>query len=187
MAEVGRDALPAEVRAAYPEALGGLEVERRYLETERAEEVFRGITNGVAYEMSYAYDAVSFEQIEQDGQYIRLLHEQRLFEISDVLWGANSATVASKGVATLADLHAQLHAHLKAGARHTREEIKQINELHRLIVELGCTTCKGILSDEMEEAAKAEASRAERTPSAAPLDLSLLKYQLFTTFEEIHR
>jgi len=98
--EAGRDELPAEVLEKYPESTGGLLVVREYLNTERANEVFEGIKSGAITEMSFMYNTIrsDYEEREINGQntYVRNLLELRLWETSDVNWGANEATVASK-------------------------------------------------------------------------------------------
>lgn len=96
--EVGRDELPDWVQKQYPEATGGLLVARKYLDTPRGNEILAGITAGAVSEMSFAYDPLKydFEQDKETGLQIRNLREVRLFETSDVLWGMNGATVASK-------------------------------------------------------------------------------------------
>lgn len=96
--ELTRDELPPEIVAAYPEALGGVEVTREYLDTPRANEVLEGLKAGVPYEMSFGFDAIKTDYEEIDGRMIRNVREVRLYETSDVLWGANSATLASKAL-----------------------------------------------------------------------------------------
>src|SRR5687767_2701928 len=54
--EIGRADLPASVLAYAPEATGGVEIKRTYLNTPRANEVLAGILAGAIDEMSYAYD-----------------------------------------------------------------------------------------------------------------------------------
>jgi HK97 family phage prohead protease len=99
--EVGRDELPEGVQKVYPEATGGLMVVRKYLETPRGDEILAGIVSGAISEMSFAYDALryDFEEVKGDdepGITVRNLKEVRLWETSDVVWGMNAATVASK-------------------------------------------------------------------------------------------
>lgn len=99
--EIGRTDLPKDMKEKYPEAKGGLLVKREYLETERAGEVLAGLKSDppAINEMSFGYDAVKFdfEELEEgefSGMLIRNLKEVRLWDTSDVLWGANEATVA---------------------------------------------------------------------------------------------
>lgn len=190
--EVGRDALPKETQDRYPEALGGLEVARTYLETGLAAWVFDGLSKGVPYEMSYMYDALAYEYVEREdlGRTVRLLYEQRLWETSDVLWGANSATVASKALPLDLDplpldlLRGQLEGWLvraqKAGARNSTNDLTLINEIHALTVALGCTTCLGMPSDEDDEK---QAATAPGLTHASHLDLAALRTKLnYLTF-----
>jgi len=100
--EIGRDELPPAVLQEAPEAMGGLQVTREYLPTPRASEVLENLKAGVPLQMSFAYDAIKYDFEEKPGakyewERIRNLREVRLYETSDVLWGANDATVASKG------------------------------------------------------------------------------------------
>lgn len=106
MKEVGVRELPEAVREKYPEATGGLLVKREYLDTPRGNEVLAGIASGAINEMSFAYDPVKFdfETLTPDpspskgegGVLVRNLRELRLWDTSDVNWGMNPATVASK-------------------------------------------------------------------------------------------
>lgn len=96
--EVSREELPEELQKQYPEATAGLLVKRFYLETARGDEILAGLTSAPAAinEMSIGYDPVRFDYAEnQDGILIRNLRELRLWDTSDVNWGANEATVAN--------------------------------------------------------------------------------------------
>jgi HK97 family phage prohead protease len=97
--EVARIDLPDELRSKFPEATGGLLVEREYLDTPRGDEVLKGIISGAVSEMSFGYDPVKydFEGDQTKGEStVRNLRECRLWDTSDVNWGMNEATVASK-------------------------------------------------------------------------------------------
>lgn len=96
--EVGAAELPATVRERYPEATGGLLVVRKYLDTPRGNEILSGIRDGALSEMSFAYDPLKYDfEPDKDGlTTVRNLRELRLWETSDVVWGMNDATVASK-------------------------------------------------------------------------------------------
>ena len=96
--EVGREALPEAVLAFAPDATGGTEVEREYLETPRAEEVLAGLKSGAIAEMSYAYEVKRYDLEEPEGRDwpVRNIYEAELFDISDVNWGMNPATLAGK-------------------------------------------------------------------------------------------
>ncbi len=92
--EVSRKSLPQSLLDAFPEAQGGLEVEREYLDTPRGNEILQGIAKGAISEMSFGYDVIK-AKINQKSS-IRELHEVRLWDISDVNWGMNPATMAVK-------------------------------------------------------------------------------------------
>lgn len=123
--EVGRDDLPADVQKAFPDATGGLLVARKYLDTPRGNEILTGIQSGAISEMSFAYDPLKYDFEELKGEdgtrpvMVRNLREVRLFETSDVIWGMNAATVASKTaeyrLAQLEAAAAEMQAEAKAG------------------------------------------------------------------------
>lgn len=99
--EVPKGELPDEVKEKFPEATGGLEVTREYLDTPRGNEILAGIQAGAIREMSFGYDAKKWDiEVVEDGELkgktIRNLREVQLWDISDVNWGANDATVAAK-------------------------------------------------------------------------------------------
>lgn len=96
--EVSRDQLPGEVLSYAPDATGGCEVMRQYLPTPRGQEILECLKSGVIQEMSYAYDVKewSFTADEENDRTIRELIKLALYDISDVNWGMNPATVASK-------------------------------------------------------------------------------------------
>jgi hypothetical protein len=100
LVEVGRDDLPEDLKAAHPEATGGLQVTREYLDTERGNEILAGIKAGGIAEMSIGYDPVkfAFEEMKTEGQsvMVRNLKEVRLWDTSDVTYGMNELTVAAK-------------------------------------------------------------------------------------------
>lgn len=96
--EVNKNEMPQELLEANPDIAGGLLVVRKYLDTERAREIYEGIRNGAITEMS-----IGFEPIKQDfstinvgdgTMLVRNLREVRLWDISDVNWGMNANTVA---------------------------------------------------------------------------------------------
>lgn len=180
--EVGREELPPDVLTAAPEALGGAEVTREYLDTPRANEVLENLKAGVPLQMSYAYDPIKYDYEELPGakyewERQRNLREVRLWETSDVLWGANAATVASKGLLDLPldfllkqldgrdlplDLLIGQLRLFKEGRRNATNDQERINTIATLAVELGATSVKLIEPDETDDSAK-EGSRAVET------------------------
>jgi len=99
--EVGRSALPNDIKDLFPDAKGGLQVEREYLDTERGNEVLTGVASGAITEMSIGYTSVKvdYEEVDDGSKgkvSVRNLRELRLYDTSDVNWGMNSATSASK-------------------------------------------------------------------------------------------
>lgn len=94
--ELTRDELPTSVLGFAPDATGGVEVRRTYLDTPRGNEVLAGIKAGVIEEMSYAYDVTRSDFEEIDGVQVRNIREIKLYDVSDVTWGLNPATVAVK-------------------------------------------------------------------------------------------
>ncbi len=97
--EVGRDDLPEQVKIAFPEATGGLLVAREYIESEFADSIYQGIKAGAIDEMSFMYEIVKADYSDPNSpDFICYLRELKLYETSDVIWGANEATVASKAM-----------------------------------------------------------------------------------------
>lgn len=94
--ELSRAELPDSVLGYAPEASGGVEVVRSYLDTPRGNEVLTGIKEGAIEEMSYAYDVTRSDFEEVDGLQVRNIREVKLYDVSDVTWGLNPATVAVK-------------------------------------------------------------------------------------------
>jgi hypothetical protein len=97
--EIPRAELPEAVLKFAPEATGAVEVSRTYLDTPRGNEILAGIRAGAIEEMSYAYEIPSggADTEEVDGITIRNIRKVRVFDLSDVLWGMNGATLGSKG------------------------------------------------------------------------------------------
>lgn len=99
--EVGREGLPAKVLDWAPEATGGVEVTRQYYDgIPLSEWVFKNIENGQIDEMSYAYDTHLSQDVNdpEKPKLRRMLLEQELYDISDVNWGMNPATLGVKGL-----------------------------------------------------------------------------------------
>lgn len=167
--EVPRQALPAEVLLRAPTATGGAEVTRTYLDTPRGNEVLAAIRGGVPLEMSFAFDAIRYDFAEDAASpigVIRNLRELKLYETSDVLFGANSATVAAKttGRLPIATLLAALKAAMKAGARHSTRDTQLINSIAEAAIELGATSVRLIAQPDPDE------ERAARVALALPID-----------------
>lgn len=173
--ELRRDELPAELLSAYPEAEGGMEVTREYLDTPRGNEVLTAIKAGSPLEMSFAYDAVKYDYAEKPGakyewERIRNIREVRLYETSDVLWGANSATVAhSKAMLPFDLLLKQLQAYLaelkeglKEGRRNNNGDQERINTIARLAAELGADNISILEAEESEKSRAAEQALTQK-------------------------
>jgi HK97 family phage prohead protease len=168
--EVPRQALPAETLMRAPTATGGAEVTRTYLDTPRATEVLTAIQSGAPLEMSFAFDAVRFdfeENADSPLGVVRNLRELKLYETSDVNWGANSATIAAKARSTTMPMGTLLHAlraAMKAGARHSTRDTQLINSIAEAAIELGATSVRLINSPDPDE------ERAARVAPALPVD-----------------
>lgn len=189
--EVSRDELPSDVLAAAPMALGGAEVVREYLDTARANEVLTAIKAGAPLQMSFAFDAIryDFEQLEgakYEWERRRNLREVRLHETSDVLWGANSATVASKASLPFDYVLRQLMIHLeelkadsKAGRRNSTSDQERIDTIATLAVELGAVSVKLAdaepPADTEDDSSKSSDASSRAAESSAPTALSYQK------------
>lgn len=129
--EITRDELPQEVLSMAPDATGGVEVVREYLDTPKGNEVLTAVKAGAVDEMSYGFDPIQMDFGEVNGQKVRNLREVRLWETSDVIFGANPATAASKLYLPLDLLAKQMEAHLtaiKAGMMPMTPELQAILE-----------------------------------------------------------
>lgn len=95
--EIGRNELPPETQAKFPDATGGAKIRSQWmLDDPDSAAIFRRIKNGIITQWSFAYDALdtSHTQEEKDGQNIivRDIGTIKLFEVSPVLFGMNEAT-----------------------------------------------------------------------------------------------
>lgn len=133
----GREGLPGEVKSAFPDATGGLLVKRRYLDTPRGLEIFAGVQSKAISEMSIGYMATKKSYGTVGNVQVRNLHEIRLMETSDVLWGANPATLASKSLIEQAiwaiRAGRELTDLLQAGAMLTPEDIAQMGACMQML------------------------------------------------------
>jgi hypothetical protein len=181
--EVPRLELPAKVLEYAPEATGGVEISRTYLDTPRGNEILIGIKAGAIEEMSYAYDVTQSDYEETEGRQIRNLRKLQVFDFSDVTWGMNPATVAAKGkpidvhqaqvLATGADLigrYKDLYSlRAKEGRALSDANRKRIKEMHDGLISLAADLAdllamtepqKAALVAELEKADPAEARKA---------------------------
>ena len=159
--EIGLNDLPPQLRAQYPDATGGCEVTRTYLDTERANEVFTNLAANIPLQMSFMFDCVKWNSVEDEASawgYTRYIQEVRLYETSDVNWGANPATIASKRAGafsvTLESLERALTGY-KAGSRHSASDMKLINSMHSALLNLGCDCCAGEIDPETGDVVQA--------------------------------
>lgn len=153
--EVGRDDLPKDIFDYAPEATGGLFVRRRYLKTQRGDEILEGIINEAITEMSYGYSAIKydFETINANTineLRIRNLREVKLYDTSDVLWGMNYATVAAGGKAldekdlpleALLAAFKTLQSDVKEGRRNSDKDAKAMKDIHDLLLSIEPSVC----------------------------------------------
>lgn len=176
--EVSRQELPESVLSYAPDATGGVEVSRTYLETPRGEEVFRNLQAGALREMSYAYDiaAHDFEQIGEGAEKrtIRNLRKVKLYDVSDVNWGMNPATAGIKTIERL--LESKMPFELHAGgvesvlaafverATHMQDvrakEGRVLSDANRKRIEALVTSLQAV-SDDLSELLTATAPKAD--------------------------
>lgn len=176
--EVGRNDLPSEMLAYFPEAAGALEVEREYLDTARGNEVLAGVKAGAITESSIGYDPVKydFESLE-GGRQVRNLRELRLYDASDVAWGMNPATMNLK---TLGEemffqrLDGMLHE-LKEGRVLSKQNMQRIKDALAMLQEIlvaaepsdeadsNAITTSKTLTESASRAIKQRIAIAERT------------------------
>ena len=135
--EVTAAELPESVKGYAPDATGGVEVVREYLDTPRGNEVLAGIRAGAVDEMSYAYDITSYKITNtDDGTSVRELYGVRLWDISDVNWGMNPATAGVKGLSWKAR---PLTTHADAVEAAIREWQERVHELKAIRAKEGRT------------------------------------------------
>jgi hypothetical protein len=94
--ELTRDELPTSVLTYAPDATGGAQITRTYLDTPRGNEVLIGLKSGAIEEMSYRYETVKHDFETSESVQIRNLRQMNIFDVSDVNWGLQEATVAVK-------------------------------------------------------------------------------------------
>lgn len=162
--EIGRDELPDAVLNAAPDATGGVEVTRKYLETPRGDEILIGLKEGAINEMSYAYDPLQFDFEDVAGEKVRNLRQVRLYETSDVNWGMNPATTAAKSHDMLLARFAALLDGLKAGARHSAADMALLNQIVDNAISLGANNAKLITEED-----QAKTERPTATPASDEL------------------
>lgn len=196
--ELSKADLPPEVLEKAPEATGGLLVARKYYDGNPLSDwVLKAIDAGDITEMSFAFDIVKHEITEEETEMpdmpkrrIRELKELRLFDTSDVNWGANGATVAVGGknaqLMPLGLIYSNFLAiaeNIKAGARNSEADLKLIELIHSTSVELGaeCQSKSAPQSAETssEQQEKPESKEAEAVNDDTSLDQEWLDLQKF--------
>lgn len=98
--ELNRAELPQEILERYPDASGGAWGKFQFLlDTPEGKGVFTRIQRKAIQEWSFGYDPVDkdFSTVMRDGKQmtVRNLRQCRLYEVSPVLWGMNSATMTT--------------------------------------------------------------------------------------------
>ncbi|MCP9494072.1 MAG: hypothetical protein MSG64_06395 [Pyrinomonadaceae bacterium MAG19_C2-C3] len=189
--EVTAADLPKEIFDYAPEATGGLYVKRQYLKTQRGDEILEGIVSSAISEMSYGYAAIKydFETLNADTVNelrVRNLREVKLYDTSDVLWGMNYATVAASGKALdekdlplealLVAFKNLLTAEGKEGRRNSDKDIKAMQDIHQLLLEIEPAVC-GVTDNGKQATTEAETSRAANEPTVVDA-LTLAKHRV---------
>jgi hypothetical protein len=118
--DLGRNALPSELRAKYPEATGGALASVQYLMNDpTGAAAYARAAVGLA-EFSYGYDATKVDYSNMPGPNgetvkARNLRKAKLYEVSQVVFGMNPGTsVISTKNASEAELAARLERDLVA-------------------------------------------------------------------------
>jgi hypothetical protein len=155
---VGRRDLPADVQAQHPEATGGAVAVSRLLKAGRGAEVLEGIRDGIPYGASFGYiakKAVPHPTIKlPSGRPARYLEEVHLLEVTTALPGAavNLATRSRLGKAL------ELLAEMKAGRRHSANDVDLLNEIAALVLSLGATNVQMITAELAQQDSPARTS-----------------------------
>lgn len=173
--ELTREELPPEVLDYAPDATGGLLVSREYLATEDGDTILAGIDAGAITEMSFGYDVISYEMVTEGETAIRNLKEVRLYDTSDVLWGANEATVAagakhSLPIGVVAQSLLTFAEEVKAGRRNASTDLALINAIHQASIDLGCTDCPGLEAGTKDSGDVPEETQSDVTTEETPSD-----------------
>lgn len=204
MSELTRAELPDKIKTEAPDASGGVEVVRKYLETQRADEVLKGLESGAINEMSFGFDAIqySFEKQEGAGDFtppIRNLSEVRIYDTSDVLWGMNPYTTAIKsGHVELEDEEKRVFnkfiysyeailktleyriIEVKSGSRHSKADDDLLDKIHKSVVELGsnCERLKESQNNADNGKEKDEAKKSQAVTQEVGVALTSLAQRL---------
>ena len=101
--ELTKEELPAEVLEQYPDATGGAELEAQFEPNPAADAksagIFYRLKNQWIKEWSFGYDALDFdftdEQVKGADARVRNLRTIKLYEVSPVLLGMNTATMTT--------------------------------------------------------------------------------------------
>lgn len=138
---IGRNDLPDDVKAEYPDATGGVMAVSRLNEHGTGLDVLSGIKNGINYGASFGYitkKASPHPTIKRpDGQPARWLQEVHLIEVTTALPGTaiNLATRSAQIKARLLECLEEM----KAGRRHSTIDQESLNEIAAILVNLGAT------------------------------------------------
>lgn len=118
--EISRDKLPQPILQDYPDATGGLYARLRFLDTDRGKEIFEGIAQGAITENSIGYTALEWdiatEELPNEMQMlVRNIKKAKLWDISPVIWGANSAAQMIKKAGNVGIEYSRLDALIRLG------------------------------------------------------------------------
>lgn len=188
--EIGLSDLPDGVLQFAPNAKGGLLVKRDYyVGNELSEWVFDAINKGDVSEMSFGFDAVKYDYTVENEKEIRELREVKLYDVSDVLWGMNSATIASKSALLLGQdaesylkqlplAIAEYQKSLKAGRRNATTDMELIKGIHQAVKDLGFDLCMEKEAEEGNSDAKSAEAAFFDSTSLKAMSLELMALEL---------
>ncbi|HWQ32549.1 MAG TPA: HK97 family phage prohead protease [Blastocatellia bacterium] len=187
--QLSRDELPETVLQYAPDATGGAEVTREYLSNDLAEWVFEALGKNAINEMSFAFETVKAdysEEMDAAGrkQETRIVREVKLYETSDVLWGANPATAAVRSlpVEAVADTLRSLLAELKEGRRNSAQDLKMLQQIHDHAKELGALCEEKAMTDDDKEKSSEPAEAAPVVTIAPQLALAEARLRAMKVF-----
>lgn len=181
--EVGRDALPPQVLTDAPEATGGLEVAREYLDTPRGNEILAAYAAGIELEMSIGFDAIIRKYVEENEMVARHhwrdLLEIKLYDTSDVNWGMNKATVGQKSFEHRLHLLIERMQTMEPEILSERMDASELlKEFRALCAKFVTLSGDGQRQQEVESRAEPPETRISLTPSLdelRDLELALLR------------
>lgn len=180
--EVSRDELGDAVLAKAPNATGGLEVKRTYLNTERGNEVLAALQAGIPLEMSFGYDPIKIKYPENHEliapHHWRDLLELKLYDTTDCNYGMNAATSAVKS-ADVAEQLALVETRLKPLLNKMRRGMSERDRAELMKLKTLLIEADELIGEELKEGSRAETRASDLLVSLTDLNSQLAELETF--------